>query len=192
MFIQTHGNEVRTDRHKQLECKHNLELLRHALDMQKMCVVYEHTEAPRSNPGSFQDFDSVHVDIGYCTPTLPSGSLLFILNNSWLKGSGVEPQIKSLILATVWRLSFAMADSVCGVAFSIWLRPSGATAERLAEVIAQVAEQFQAPNFPPHVTLLGNAPKGGKSKDVCGWRDSNLMGDTTDFVIFIMTFSLNV
>ena len=53
-----------------------------------------------------------------------------------------------------------MADSVCGVAFSIWLRPSGATAERLAEVIAQVADQFQAPNFPPHVTLLGNAPKG--------------------------------
>ena len=83
-----------------------------------------------------------------------------------------------------------MADSVCGVAFSIWLRPSGATAERLAEVIAQVADQFQAPNFPPHVTLLGNAPKGGKSMEVCGWRDSNLMGDTTDFVIFIMTFSL--
>lgn len=140
----------------------------HALDMQKMCVVYEHPEAPRSNPGSFQDFDSVHVDIGYCTPTLPSGSLLFILNNSWLKGSGVEPQMKSLILATVWRLSFAMADAVCGVAFSIWLRPSGATAERLAEVIAQVAEQFQAPNFPPHVTLLGNAPKGGEING-CLW-----------------------
>ena len=34
--------------------------------------------------------------------------------------------------------------------------------------------------------------KVGKSMDVCGWRDSNLMGDTTDFVIFRMTFSLNV
>ena len=70
----------------------------HALDMQKMCVVYKHAKAPRPNSGSFQDFDSVHVDIGYRTPTLPSGSLLFILNNSWLKGSGIEPQMKSLIL----------------------------------------------------------------------------------------------
>ena len=55
-----------------------------------------------------------------------------------------------------------MADSVCGVAFSIWLRPSGAIAERLADVIAQAAEKFQAPSFTPHVTLLGNAPKGGE------------------------------
>lgn len=106
--------------------------------------------------------------------------------------------MKFLILATVWRLSFAMADSVCGVAFSIWLRPSGATAERLADVIAQVADQFQAPNFPPHVTLLGNAPKGGiknwgKSMDVCGRRDSNLMGGNHRFRdIYNEFFNFNV
>mmetsp|Transcript_41862 Transcript_41862/g.90735 ORF Transcript_41862/g.90735 Transcript_41862/m.90735 type:complete len:193 (-) Transcript_41862:36-614(-) len=48
----------------------------------------------------------------------------------------------------------------CAIAFSVWMRPSGDLDTRLASVIREVSEAFGAPPFAPHVTLLGNAPKG--------------------------------
>ena len=54
-----------------------------------------------------------------------------------------------------------MASECAPVAFSVWLRPSGDLDTRLAALIHEVSEAFGAPPFAPHVTLLGNAPKGG-------------------------------
>ena len=46
------------------------------------------------------------------------------------------------------------------IAFSVWLRPSGPLDDRLATAIREVSEHFAGSGaFPPHVTLLGNAPK---------------------------------
>lgn len=52
----------------------------------------------------------------------------------------------------------------CAIAFSVWMRPSGDLDTRLASVIREVSEAFGAPPFAPHVTLLGNAPKGATSR----------------------------
>jgi hypothetical protein len=54
----------------------------------------------------------------------------------------------------------------CAIAFSVWMRPSGDLDTRLGSVIREVSEAFGAPPFAPHVTLLGNAPKGATSR-VC-------------------------
>lgn len=39
--------------------------------------------------------------------------------------------------------------------FSLWLQPTGQVYDRLAEMIRQLSEQYRAPVFEPHITLLG-------------------------------------
>ncbi len=39
--------------------------------------------------------------------------------------------------------------------FSIWLMPTGAVGEELAERIDRLSREFSSPLFPPHVTLIG-------------------------------------
>ncbi|MBI4019941.1 MAG: hypothetical protein HY367_01300 [Candidatus Aenigmarchaeota archaeon] len=40
--------------------------------------------------------------------------------------------------------------------YSLWLRPEGKAHERLSGLISDLAEQYNAPRFEPHVTLLGD------------------------------------
>ena len=40
--------------------------------------------------------------------------------------------------------------------YSLWLTPTGKLGKRLAETIARLAEEHAAPQFEPHVALLGN------------------------------------
>jgi 2'-5' RNA ligase len=39
--------------------------------------------------------------------------------------------------------------------YSLWLMPAGGVRERLARAIQELSVQYGAPEFPPHVTLLG-------------------------------------
>jgi len=40
--------------------------------------------------------------------------------------------------------------------YSIWLIPAGEVYQKLSEIISQLSEKYSAPNFEPHITLLGN------------------------------------
>ena len=40
--------------------------------------------------------------------------------------------------------------------YSIWLIPAGGVYQKLSEIISQLSEKYSAPNFEPHITLLGN------------------------------------
>lgn len=40
--------------------------------------------------------------------------------------------------------------------YSLWLMPTGAVYDKFSQLISQLAEQYSAPNFPPHVTLVGS------------------------------------
>ena len=40
--------------------------------------------------------------------------------------------------------------------YSIWLIPSGDVYQKLAEIISQLSDKYSAPNFEPHVTLIGD------------------------------------
>ena len=39
--------------------------------------------------------------------------------------------------------------------YSIWLMPSGEVREELASIITRLSTEYDAPLFPPHVTLIG-------------------------------------
>jgi len=40
--------------------------------------------------------------------------------------------------------------------YSIWLIPTGEVYQKLAEIISKLSEEYSAPNFEPHVTLIGD------------------------------------
>lgn len=40
--------------------------------------------------------------------------------------------------------------------YSLWFMPAGELAERLSRMIRRLSARYGGPNFPPHVTLLGN------------------------------------
>lgn len=40
--------------------------------------------------------------------------------------------------------------------YSLWLMPSGDVYNRLAKTISQLSREYSAPNFEPHVTLIGS------------------------------------
>ena len=40
--------------------------------------------------------------------------------------------------------------------YSLWLMPLGAINQKFSQLIAQLAEQYSSPTFPPHVTLIGS------------------------------------
>ncbi len=42
--------------------------------------------------------------------------------------------------------------------YSIWAMPTGPLAEELQQYIADLAQQYSGPIFPPHVTILGGIP----------------------------------
>uniref|UniRef100_A0A6T0TWD5 2',3'-cyclic-nucleotide 3'-phosphodiesterase n=1 Tax=Alexandrium monilatum TaxID=311494 RepID=A0A6T0TWD5_9DINO len=54
------------------------------------------------------------------------------------------------------------ANAAAPHAYSLWLCPPEGSelSDRLAGLIKVLAERFKGPKFAPHVTLLGNAPKG--------------------------------
>jgi len=39
---------------------------------------------------------------------------------------------------------------------SLWLMPAGEVFERITEIIGQLSSRYGAPEFPPHLTLLGS------------------------------------
>lgn len=43
--------------------------------------------------------------------------------------------------------------------YTLWLMPSGAEYNRFADLIKKLAQQYNAPVFQPHVTLLGEFPQ---------------------------------
>jgi 2'-5' RNA ligase len=45
---------------------------------------------------------------------------------------------------------------------ALWLMPTGAVERKFSQLIAQLAEHYSAPVFPPHITLIGRieAPAG--------------------------------
>jgi len=43
-----------------------------------------------------------------------------------------------------------------GEGYSIWLIPTGEVYQKLSEIISQLSEKYSAPNFEPHVTLIGD------------------------------------
>lgn len=46
--------------------------------------------------------------------------------------------------------------------YTLWLMPSGAEYNRFADLIKKLAQQYNAPVFQPHVTLLGEFPQPEK------------------------------
>lgn len=40
--------------------------------------------------------------------------------------------------------------------YSLWFMPTGPVARKFSQVIAQLAQQYSSPIFPPHVTLIGS------------------------------------
>jgi 2'-5' RNA ligase len=46
--------------------------------------------------------------------------------------------------------------STAGASYHLWLKPSGAPYDVLAEAIRELARELAAPVFEPHVTLLGH------------------------------------
>jgi len=48
--------------------------------------------------------------------------------------------------------------------FSLWLMPAGEVSERLSAIIRHLSSRYGAPEFPPHVTLLGSFP--GRSREL--------------------------
>src|SRR3982751_3665403 len=40
--------------------------------------------------------------------------------------------------------------------YHLWLKPSWKASDQFAQVIQELALEFHAPTFPPHLTLLGN------------------------------------
>ena len=40
--------------------------------------------------------------------------------------------------------------------YSIWLIPAGEVYQKLSEIISKLSEKYSAPNFEPHVTLIGD------------------------------------
>eukprot|EP00403_Amphidinium_massartii_P002131 CAMPEP_0178377458 /NCGR_PEP_ID=MMETSP0689_2-20121128/3928_1 /TAXON_ID=160604 /ORGANISM="Amphidinium massartii, Strain CS-259" /LENGTH=203 /DNA_ID=CAMNT_0019997511 /DNA_START=68 /DNA_END=676 /DNA_ORIENTATION=+ len=47
-------------------------------------------------------------------------------------------------------------------AYSVWMCPPADQGEKMHSLIKDLAVAFNAPAFSPHVTLLGNAPKGSE------------------------------
>jgi 2'-5' RNA ligase len=45
--------------------------------------------------------------------------------------------------------------SPVGETYSLWLMPTGDVCERLKHILQRLSARFGAPEFPPHVTLLG-------------------------------------
>jgi hypothetical protein len=44
------------------------------------------------------------------------------------------------------------------LSYHLWVMPSGTSHDVLARTIVELSEQYQAPRFAPHVTLLGHLP----------------------------------
>lgn len=49
--------------------------------------------------------------------------------------------------------------------YHLWLKPSSKASSQFADVIQQLALEFEAPTFEPHITLLGNL-EGSKAEHV--------------------------
>jgi len=46
--------------------------------------------------------------------------------------------------------------SPSGQKYSLWFMPEGEVCERLTLILQQLSRRFEAPEFPPHVTVLGS------------------------------------
>ena len=62
---------------------------------------------------------------------------------------------EALTLYTRNLQQFPVTNKHMGEAHSLWLMPRGEVCERLSMIIAQLSARHDAPEFPPHVTLLG-------------------------------------
>jgi hypothetical protein len=51
---------------------------------------------------------------------------------------------------------------------SVWLMPAASDASRLAALIARFAQAFDAPTFPPHITLCSEPTETSKSRGDLG------------------------
>src|SRR5271157_4887315 len=49
-----------------------------------------------------------------------------------------------------------MAQPPSGQRYSLWLMPGGDLRDRLSGILHQLSARYGAPEFPPHVTLLGS------------------------------------
>mmetsp|Transcript_36006 Transcript_36006/g.81328 ORF Transcript_36006/g.81328 Transcript_36006/m.81328 type:complete len:200 (-) Transcript_36006:26-625(-) len=57
-----------------------------------------------------------------------------------------------------------MAEGSRAPAFSVWIRLEPDYGARLKQLVEDLGTAFDAPPFAPHVTLLGNAPKGSEEE----------------------------
>lgn len=44
--------------------------------------------------------------------------------------------------------------------YSLWFMPTGIVEQKFSQLIARLAEDYAAPKFPPHITLLGSIEAG--------------------------------
>lgn len=68
--------------------------------------------------------------------------------------------------------------------YSIWLMPSGKINDELSKMISDLALQFAAPVFPPHVTLIGNL--NGRETELCS-QTQNLAACIESFAVRLTT-----
>jgi 2'-5' RNA ligase len=73
-----------------------------------------------------------------------------------------------------------MPRSAAGTRYSLWLMPRGELWERLAQILHRLSVRYDAPEFPPHVTLLGNCV--GSRRELIR-QSARLAGSIRPFVI---------
>jgi 2'-5' RNA ligase len=66
--------------------------------------------------------------------------------------------------------------------YSLWLMPTGAVAQRFAQLIGQLARRYASPVFPPHVTLVGSIKA----------REEEMIGKTRELASLIHAFPIRL